>query len=175
MFVITLAQRYKDLVTPKILKVITIILFLCSVINSSILSIHNMESRSYTTRWVHDSSIGYSIVPLVFLALATFSTFVVIVTYLYILYFALRRPELKQLRKHHSQNSNERRLTNTISYICISQLISLFPYLLFRLVAYRLPDKLYFNIFPWLGILAYCQCFCNALVILRNIKTGKIS
>ena len=175
MFVITLAQRYKCLVTPKILKVIAIILFLCSVTNSSILTIHNMQSRSYNTRWVHDFSIGYSIVPLAILALATLSTFVVIVTHLYILYFTLRRTELKQLRKHQGKNSNGRRLTNTISCICISQLICLIPYLIFRLVAYRLPDKLYFNIFPWLGILAYCQCFCNALVILRNIKAGRIS
>ena len=174
-FMITQDRKYKDLITPRILKAIAIVLFLCSVTNSSVITIHNMQSRRYSTRWVKDVSIGYSFVPMTIFILASLSTLVVILTHLYILYFALRSSNLKQLRKHHDKNRNKKRLTNTISCICISQLICVTPYLVFRLAAYRVPDKLFCPTASWLSLLVYCQCFCNALIILRNQKCRKIS
>ena len=105
----------------------------------------------------------------------TLCTVVVILTHLYVLYFALRRSNLKILRKNYSKNHHRRRLTNTIICICISQSICVIPYLLFTIVALNdcIPVKLFLDIDPWLGILAYSQCFCNALIILKNKKSRK--
>ena len=174
-FVITQDRKYKDLITLKILKVIAIILFLCSFINSCIITVHNMQSRRYSTGWMKDLSTGYSIAPMVIFVLASLSTFIVILTHLFILHFASKTSSLKQLRKHHDKNRNRKRLKNTIIGICISQLILVTPYLVCRFAAHRIPDKLFFTIETWQGLLASCQCFSNALIILRNKKSPKIS
>ena len=172
LFVITLDRKYKDLVTLKILKVVAVILFFSSFTNSIIITYHNTHSRRYTIRWVNGLSTDYSIVPMAVFVLAILSTVVVILAHLYILYFALRRSSLKQLRKHHDNNG--KRLTNTITCICISQLICVIPYIVFHLVANNIPDKQFFTI-NWLGLLVSCQCFCNALIMLHNKKYRKTS
>ena len=68
-FVIILDRRYKDLVTLKILKIVAVILFLCSATNSSIITIHNTQSKRFSTRWVNGSSADYSMVAVAFFCL----------------------------------------------------------------------------------------------------------
>ena len=171
LLVITLALKYKNLVTPTILKVIAIILFLISVSISSVLTIraYNMQSRRYITQWVHNLSQWIVVI------VGTICIVVVILTHLYILHFALKRPDIKNLRKHHGKNNTEKKVTNTISFICITQLICVFPYLILRFLQLncRISHKLYLHILPWSSILAYCQCICNGLVILHNKKPRK--
>ena len=171
LFVTILDRKYKDLVTLKILKMVAIILLLCSVTTSSTITIRNTQLRRYATRWVQSFFTGYSIVLMAIFVLTILSTVVVIMAHLYILYFALRRSNLNQLRKHHDNNG--KRLTNTITCICISQLICVIPYMVFHLAAHRTPDKLFYTLDDWLGLLASCQCFCNALIILHNKKIPK--
>ena len=171
LIVIRLPAKYKNLFTPKRLKVIAIILFLISAIISSTFTIrtYSIESRRYITIWV-----SY-ILHFFLMITGTFCTVVVILTHLYVLYFALRRSDLKILRNNYSRNYSWRRLTNTITCICISQSICVIPYLLLRIVSLnsRIHLKLFLDIKPWLGILTYSQCFCNALIILRNKKPQK--
>ena len=168
---IRLSPKYKNLFTTKTLKSIAIILFLISFTFSSILTIpfYNAQARRNIPFWVHYTFYCSLII------VGTLCTVAVILTHLYILYFALRRPDLKIVKKNCSKNYNQKRLINTISYICISQLICVIPFLLFRLAGLngRIPDKLYSDINPWLGILVYSKCFCNALIILKNKKTRK--
>ena len=122
LLVIMLALNYKSLVNPTILKVIAIILLLISVTISSILTIraYNVQSRRYISQWV-------------VVIVGKFCIVVVILTNLYVLHFTLKRPDIKNLRKHHGKNNTEKRLTNTISFICITQLICVFPYLILQL------------------------------------------
>ena len=173
LFVITLDQKYKDLITLKILKIVAMILFLCSVTNTTIITIRNTQSRRLNTRWVNGSSTDYSIVPMAIFVLTIPSTVGVVLAHLYILYFALRRSSLKQITKHHA--SNGKRLTNTITCICITQLICVIPYIVFHIAANDIPEKLFVTIDNWLGLLVSCQCFCNALIILHNKKSQKTS
>ena len=167
MFAIILVQKYTNLISQKIFKAIAITLFLISVTSSSILT----TPKKYITVWI------YYCVELVLIILGVVCLVVVILAHLYILHFATRRKDLKQLRKHHGKNSNGKRLTNTIICVCISQLICFIPYLLLRFLQLRghIPYKLYEDIRPWLGLLVYCQCFCNALIILHNKKNKNIS
>ena len=167
MFAITIAQKYKNLVTQKIFKVIAIILFLISVTISSILT----TPVKYVTIW------AYIYTEIVIIILVILCPIVVVLAHLYILHFAARRKDLKKLRKHHGKNSNGKRLTRTIIYICISQLICVFPYILFRFIPLCgcIPFKLYGDILQWLALLLYCQCFCDAFVILHNKKSRWIS
>ena len=171
LIVIRLSPKYKNLITPKRLKVIAIILFLTSAIISSTFTIwtYSMQSRRYITIWV--SYISYFFM----LITVTLGTVVVILTHLYVLYYVLRRSDLKILRNNYSRNYNWRRLTNTIICICISQSICVIPYLLLKIVLLKSPNplKLILDIYPWLRILAYSQCFCNALIILKNKKPRK--
>ena len=170
--VVKLSPKYKNLLTPNILKFMAIFLFLVSVIISSIFTIpiHNAQSRRYITSWVY--SITYFFVTIA----GTLCTVVVILTYLCILYFSFRRPDLKILRKNYSKNYNWKRLTNTISCVCISRLICVIRILFFRILKLNgcIPNKLSADIDPWLAILAYCQCFCNALIIIKNKKKRNI-
>ena len=171
LIVIRLSPKYKNLFTPKRLKVIAIILFLISAITSSTFTVwtYSTQSRRYITSWVYYISYFFLMIT------GTLCTVFVILTHLYVLYFALRRSDLKILRNSYSRNYNWRRLTNTVICICISQLICVIPYLLFRIVVLTssIPLKLIVDITPWLGILAYSQCFCNALIILKNKKLRK--
>ena len=167
MFAITLAQRYTDLITKKIFKVIAIILFLISVTSSSI----------FTTP-KNILPLGFTIVSnLLQLLWYSLSSCCHTDTFIYILHFAARRKDLKQLRKQHIKNSNEKRLANTIIWIYISQLICFIPYLFHRFLQLRghIPYKLYEDVRPWISMLVYFQCFCNALIITHNKKTRKIS
>ena len=109
--------------------------------------------------------------PIVPMAISILSTVVDILAHLYILYFALKRSDLKQSKKHHDKNWQ--RLTNTVSTICISQLICVIPYVVFQSAAHHIFDKLFFTIDYWLGLLVACQCFCNALIIFRSKKAPK--
>ena len=171
LIVIRLSAKYKNLFTPKRLKVIAIILFLISAIISSTFTIetYSIQSRRYIT-----ICVSY-ILHFFLMITGTLCTVVVILTHLYVLYFALRRSDLKILRNNYSRNYNWRRLTNTITCICISQSICVIPYLLLQIVLLnsRIHLKLFLDINPWLGILTYSQCFCNALIILRNKKPQK--
>ena len=172
LIVIRLSPKYKNLFTLKIVKIVAIILFLISVTMSSILTIpfYNVQSRKYITFWV-----SYNLY-IFLISVGTFCTVLVILTHLYILYFSLRRPDLKNLRKTCSKNKNRKKLTNTISCICISQLICVIPFLLFRILQLnrRISVKLCSDVNPWFDILRYSQCFCNALIILKNKKSRKI-
>ena len=114
------------------LTVADIILFLCRVTNSSIITIHNMQSRRYCTRWMKDLSIAYSTVPLVIFVLVSLSLIYTI------LYFASRSSSLEKLRKHHGQNHSRKRLANAISCICLSQLVWVTHDLVFQFAAYRI-------------------------------------
>ena len=171
LIVIRLSAKYKNLFTPKRLKVIAIILFLISAIISSTFTIQiaSIQSRRYYTIWV-SYNLHFSVI-----VIGTLCAVVVILIHLYLLYFALRHSDLKMLRNNYSRNYYWRRLTNTIACICISQSICVIPYLLFQIVVLnsRIPLKLMLDICPWLGILAYSQCFCNALIILKNKKPRK--
>ena len=179
-FVITLAQKYENIVTLKTLKVITIILLLFGVTISSITAwnLHVM-AKSGNISWTIDLVISDFILKVV-------TPVLVIPAHLYILNFALKRRDLKQLRIHHHKNHNRKRLVKTIIYICISQLIFALPYLIFYLSyilfminthkTYSLSlEILYTNIDAWLKLLPYCQCFSNAIIILLNQKKQKIS
>ena len=125
------------------LTVADIILFLCRVTNSSIITIHNMQSRRYCTRWMKDLSIAYSTVPLVIFVLVSLSLSLSLNLMLYwhiytILYFASRSSSLEKLRKHHGQNHSRKRLANAISCICLSQLVWVTHDLVFQFAAYRI-------------------------------------
>ena len=131
------------------LTVAAIILFLCRVTNSSIITIHNMQSRRYCTRWMKDLSIAYSTVPLVIFVLVSLSHSLslslslslnlMLYWHIYtILYFASRSSSLEKLRKHHGQNHSRKRLANAISCICLSQLVWVTHDLVFQFAAYRI-------------------------------------
>ena len=174
-FVITLPQKYEDIVTLKTLKVISIILILFCVTFSSITAwgMHNMMlGNNFWVFYLGIPDLILKVIPLV----------VVITAHLYILNFVLKRWDLKQLRIHHHKNQNTKRLTKTIICICISQLIFTLPYLSHRLflMIISTADSASFaafhvNINASLKLLRYCQCFSNAIIILLNQKKQKIS
>ena len=127
------------------LTVAAIILLLCRVTNSSIITIHNMQSRRYCTRWMKDLSITYSTVPLVIFVLVSLSLSLslslnlMLYWHIYtILYFASRSSSLEKLRKHHGQNHSRKRLANAVSCICLSQLVWVTHDLVFQFAAYRI-------------------------------------
>ena len=164
LILIRFSPKYKKFFTTKLLKFIAMILFLISVTMSSISVIlaHNVQSTRYFKIFFFSLTM-----------VGGFCTALVILTHLYVLYFALRRPDLKILRKNSSKNYNGKRLTNTIICICISQFICAIPYFIYKTAAVkvRITDKLFSDIEASLAILLYSQCFWNALIILKNKKT----
>ena len=168
MFVIRLAQKYENIVTTKTLKVITIILLLCCVTFSSMSFWERLNPRIpvFYYWWIIDSILKI-VIPVV-----------VLLAHLYIPNFVLKRWDLKQFRMHYRKNHNSKRLTKTIICICISQLIFAFPYSshqFFLLFIKYSSSSQTIKLSEWLGLLRYCQCFSNAIIILLNQKKKKIS
>ena len=170
MFLVRYAQRYESIVTLNTLKVITIILLLCCAAYSAITNwcVKDFPSELWTI--------------IIYIILAIVGPVVVILAHLYILYFVLRRRDLKQLRIHHQKNHNSKRLTKTITFICINQIIFNFPCLCYICyVFFFINDTTvdlaeiinHWNILPWLLLLPFCQCFGNAIIILLNQKKQK--
>ena len=164
LFVITMHQKYKNLINPRILKGIIIAMFVLIVIHSSVCVYFMLpENQSYAT--LKSLSISFYILGLA-------SAGIIILAHLYILYFFWEGSNVKKLSKHCGSRYNGKRLTITIMYLSLSQCVCIIPYCILWLV--QTFDKVEFrhmaNIAPWIILLRNCQCFCNAIILLRNQK-----
>ena len=99
----------------------------------------------------------------------TMSMIAVILAYMRIL-FLVRNNSKTMAACKHCNNKSDRRLSKTIFHILACQITCTVPYLTL-LTLYLRNFKLYIIILsPWFMILRNCQCFCNAIILLRSQK-----
>ena len=166
LFVVTLQQKYKNIVTGKILKLATAVLFLLTLSYTSASSYYLLLIDKDNIALIDALSIGYN-------SACMIGEIIIICAYFYILFFASRKFNETHISKHCHIKKNGRRLTKTIMFIFISQSLCNLPYSTFWLIPMNLPIQL--KVSPWLSIIRSSQCFCNALIFLMNQKKRKTS
>lgn len=99
----------------------------------------------------------------------TMSMIAVILAYMRIL-FLVRNNSKTMAACKHCNNKSDRRLSKTIFHILACQITCTVPYLT-RLTLLLCNFSLYLRFLaPWFMILRNCQCFCNAIILLRSQK-----
>lgn len=160
LFVIAMDQKYKEIIKPKILKVVITALFLFTITYSAacayFMKLDNQNND--ILKWL---GFGYYIMGLS-------SASIIILSYFCILHFVWKSSNLTKLDNHYERKCNKQRLARTIMYIIMSQWVCIFPYSIFWMINVSLTE--YVNIGPWLSLLRNCQCFCNAIILIHSVK-----
>ena len=164
LFVVTLQQKYKNIVTGKMLKLAIAVLFLLTLSYTSVASYYMLLIDKDNIALIDTLSISYNSVCMI-------GEIIMICAYFYILFFASRKFNETHISKQCHIKQNRRRLTKTIMFIFISQSLCNLPYSTFWLIPMSLPIQLKAS--PWLSIIRSCQCFCNALIFLMNQNKRK--
>lgn len=169
LFVITIDQKYKNLIKPRILKGIIIAMFGLIVTYSSV-CIYFMLPENQNSTTLKSLSFCFYILGLA-------SAGIIILAHLYILYFVWKGSNVKKLSKHCGSKFNGKRLTMTIMYLSFTQCVCIIPYCTLWLI--QTFDKVEIchmaTTAPWIVLLRNCQGFCNAIILLRNQKQRRIS
>ena len=161
---ITIYQKYKELIKPKVLTLIVIVLFLFTITYSSVCA-HFMRPENQNIHLLQSLSFGYYITSLA-------SATLVLLWYTSISIFLWGCSNKKEPSRHGDKNHNENGVTMTIMRIFISQCICIFPYSIFWILPTSFLVQA--NVAPWIGLLRNCQCFCNSLIFLCNKKKRRI-
>ena len=164
LFVVTLQQKYKNIVTGKMLKLAVAVLFLLTLSYTSAASYYLLLIDKDNIALIDALSVGYN-------SACMIGEIIMICAYFYILIFASRKFNETHISKHCHIKKNGRRLTKTIMFIFISQSLCNLPYSTFWLIPMNLPMQLKAS--PWLSMMRSSQCFCNALIFLMNQKKRK--
>lgn len=160
LFIIIWKNRYKDIISDFRLK-LTVTVLLTINIGCNCLGTYFLLSEICCD--IHDvitAGLG---------GIITMSMIAVILAYMRILLLVRNNSKTMAACKH-CNNKSDRRLSKTIFHILACQITCTVPYL--TLLTLRSSNfSLYISILvPWFMILRNCQCFCNAIILLRSQK-----
>ena len=164
LFVVTLQQKYKNIVMGKVLKLAIAVLFLLTLSYTSVVSYYMLLIDKDNIGLIDTLSIGYN-------SACVIGEIIMICAYFYILFFTRKKFNEIHISKHCHIKKNGRRLTKTIMFIFITQSLFNLPNSMFWLIPLNLPIQLKAS--PWLSITRNFQCFCNALIFLMNWNKAK--
>ena len=99
----------------------------------------------------------------------TMSMIAVILAYMRIL-FLVRNNSKTMAACKHCNSKSDRRLSKTIFHTLACQITCTVPYFTVLTLALRNFTLYIIILTPWLMILRNCQCFCNAIILLRSQK-----
>ena len=160
LFLITKQKKYENMITTRRLKYIVLTLFFAAI-GHCLISV-------YFYLPISPKYMQYIINITCFIIHAA-SLLGILSSYIFILYFVHRRAETMALCKHSADN-DRKRLSKTIFYIFVCQVVCNLPYLVLFLLALEKIPLPYMMIGPWLTVMRNCQCFCNGLILLQNQK-----
>ena len=160
LLVIRFENQYKEIITTRKLKIILSFVFAFTLVYSAVSTyVYN------TTKWVVMMNLGrgYEIILIVCCA-------VLIAVYIYILLFVRGKSNANYLSKHGDNHFNEK-LTKTVALIFICQIACILPYFVFWQISNNINRRMVYKVMPWVNLIRYCQCFCNALILLHSQKS----
>ena len=161
LLVIKFENQYKEIITTRTLKIILSFLFVFTLVYSAMSTYFYNTNKVMTVKKL---SQGYEIMLIV-------CCIVLITVYTYILLFVRGKSGAKHLSKHGDNHFNEK-LTRTVALIFICQAVCVLPYFVYWQIFPSIsPRTTVLKVMPWVNLMRYCQCFCNALILLHSQKS----
>ena len=160
LFLITKQKKYENVITTRRLKCIVLTLFFVAIGHCLISVYFYLPISSKYMKYI---------INITCFIIHAVSLLGILSSYVFILYFVHRRAETMALCKHSADNDSKR-LSKTILYIFVCQIVCNLPYLILFLLALEKIALPYMMIGPWLTLLRNSQCFCNGLILLHNQK-----
>lgn len=164
LLVITLQLRYENIFTRKRLMGAIAMLFVFTLAYSTVWTYYALPGNQNTEAF-EAISLGYQV-------MCSISIFIIILSYMYILYFVTRSSNTRLLRRNSHNRTFGKRLTVTILCIFISQCLCTLPYKVFSIMP--LTNIVEVRATPWITLIRNSQCFWNALIMLKNQKKPKL-
>ena len=160
LFIIIWQNCYKDIISDFRLKLTVTVLFTISIGYCCLGTYFLLPEMCCDILNVITAGLG---------GIITMSMIAVILAYMRIL-FLVRNNSKTMAACKHCNSKSDRRLSKTIFHILACQITCTVPYLT-RLTLLLCNFSLNLSILtPWLMILRNCQCFCNAIILLRSQK-----
>ena len=161
LFIIIWQNCYKDIISDFRLK-LTVTVLLTINIGCNCLGTYFSLSEEIccATHDVITAGLG---------GIITMSMIAVILAYMRIL-FLVRNNSKTMAACKHCNNKSDRRLSKTIFHILACQITCTVPFLTWLTLLLCNFSLILSILEPWLMILRNCQCFCNAIILLRSQK-----
>ena len=160
LFIIIWQNCYKDIISDFRLKLTVTVLFTISIGYCCLGTYFLLPEMCCDILNVITAGLG---------GIITMSMIAVILAYMRIL-FLVRNNSKTMAACKHCNSKSDRRLSKTIFHILACQITCTVPYLT-QLTLLLCNFSLNLTILtPWLMILRNCQCFCNAIILLRSQK-----
>ena len=166
-FVVTLRQRYTDIITRNFLKGIIAILLVLTLASASFCTFYSLTG--YQIMYFAKSvSLKTSIIQV----LCITDSCIIISAYFIILYFVQKKTSTKKIGNLWKKRYDERRMTKTIMLLFVSQTFSVLPYILLWMIPS--PNFVKMRLAGWIYLFQNCQCFINSLMLLMYLKNTNI-
>ena len=160
LFIIIWQNCYKDIISDFRLKLTVTVLLTISIGCNCLGTYFFLSEMCCDIHDVITAGLG---------GIITMSMIAVILAYMRIL-FLVRNNSKTMAACKHCNSKSDRRLSKTIFHILACQITCTVPYLtLLTLLLYNITLDIII-LTPWLTILRNCQCFCNAIILLRSQK-----
>ena len=160
LFIIIWQNCYKDIISDFRLKLTVTVLLTISIGHCCLGTYFLLPERCCDILSVIVTGLG---------GIISMSMIAIILAYMRLL-FLVRNNSKTMAACKHCNSKSDRRLSRTIFHILACQITCTIPYL----TLLTLPSSnfsLYIIILsPWFMILRNCQCFCNAIILLRSQK-----
>ena len=160
LFIIIWQNCYKDIISDFRLKLTVTVLLTISIGYCCLGTYFLLPERCCDIFSVIVTGLG---------GIITMSMIAVILAYMRIL-FLVRNNSKTMAACKHCNSKSDRRLSKTIFHTLACQITCTVPYFTVLTLALRNFTLYIIILTPWLMILRNCQCFCNAIILLRSQK-----
>ena len=160
LFIIIWQNCYKDIISDFRLKLTVTVLLTISIGYCCLGTYLSLSETCCDILDVITAGLG---------GIITMSMIAIILAYMRIL-FLVRNNSKTMAACKHCNNKSDRRLSKTIFHILACQITCTVPFLTWLTLLLCNFSLILSILEPWLMILRNCQCFCNAIILLRSQK-----
>ena len=166
-FVVTLRQKYTDIITKNFLKGIIAILLVLTLGSASFCMFY--WGTGYQIMYFAGSvTLKTTIIQI----LCITDSCIIISAYFIILCFVQGKSSTKKIGNLWKKRYDDRRMTKTIMLLFISQTVFVLPNMLLWMIPS--PNFVKMRLAPWIYLFQNCQCFINSLMLLMYQKNSNI-
>ena len=166
-FIVTLRQKYTDIITKNFLKGIIAVLLVLTLALASFCMFYSLTGYQIVY-FAKSINLKTSIIQV----LCITDSCIIISAYFVILCFVQKKTSTKKIGNLWRKKCDDRRMTKTIMLLFISQTFFVLPYiLLWRIPS---PNIVKMRLRPWIYLFKNCQCFMNSIMFFMYQQNSNI-